>query len=414
MAQPSRTQRMNQMGRKVLDAWTTSLRPRLLAGHQIELLCNGEQFFPALLQALNQASNSIYLETYIFENDRSGVAVAHALADAAQRGVAVHLLVDGYGTKQLAGEVATILASSLVRVRVFRPEPRWFSLSRQRLRRLHRKLCVVDGQTAFVGGINVLDDLYDPNHGALQHPRFDFAVRVQGPLVSKVGLAVRRLWWEVGLVQRLSREVLGWPEQLRTDGATPQGPHRAMFVVRDNLRFRRTIEQMYLRSIARARREVIIANAYFFPGARFRKALITAARRGVRVRLLLQGKVEYPLQHYASQAMYNELLEAGIEICEYQRSFLHAKVAVMDDWCTIGSSNIDPFSLLLAREANVVVWSATFSNQLRVQLEKAMADAPAITPSVHAARPWPLRLMNRLAFVLLRMGIALTGVAGRY
>jgi cardiolipin synthase len=149
---------------------------------------------------------------------------------------------------------------------------------------------------------------------------------------------------------------------------------RAGLLLRDNLVHRRSIERAYLKAIGSAKREVLIANAYFFPGRRFRRALIEAMRRGVPVRLLLQGRIEYTLPHLATQAMYPPLLAAGIEIVEYHRSFLHAKVAVIDDWATVGSSNIDPFSLLLAREANVVVFDAGFAAELRGQLRVAMAE----------------------------------------
>lgn len=400
--------------RMVADAWYQSLKPVLQPGHDIELLCNGGEFFPALEKAIAAARESVYLETYIFEDDASGLRVATALRDASARGVLVHLMVDGFGTRALGGAVAQVLAGSAVQTRVYRPDRSRWSLDRQRLRRLHRKLCVVDGAVAFVGGINVLDDFYDPNHGALEAPRFDFAVRVQGPLVAKVHLAVTRLWWEVGLVQRLSREPLKLPSETRSEvGAL--GRYRAMFVVRDNLRFRRTIERLYLRALGRARKDILIANAYFFPGRRFRAALLAARQRGVRVRLLLQGKVEYPLQHYASQAMYDELLRAGIEIVEYRPSFLHAKVAVIDDWCTVGSSNIDPFSLLLAREANVMVVAAPFAARLREQLEQAIAQGgQPIALKHHEARPCPVRWMHGFAYGLLRVGMALTGLGGRY
>jgi cardiolipin synthase len=400
--------------RLVSEAWTESLKPRLLPGHQIDLLRNGAQYFPALIDAIKSAKRSVFLEAYIFQNDATGKLVANALADASRRAVAVHLLVDGFGTLAIEGEVARILSACSVQVRTFRPEPKRFTLNRQRLRRMHRKLCVVDGELAFVGGINVLDDLFDPNHGVLDAPRFDFAVRVRGPSVAKVHLAVQRLWWEVGLVQRLSRERLMWPDEVQST-ITAAGRHRAMFVVRDNLRFRRTIERFYLRAIGRAKRDILIANAYFLPGHRFRNALLAARARGVRVRLLLQGRVEYRLQHYASQALYDELLRAGIEIIEYTPSFLHAKVAVIDDWATVGSSNIDPFSLLLAREANIMVVSSSFAGELRAELEKAIdAGGRPVILRHHEARPWPVRLMNKVAFFLLRLGVALSGRSGRY
>jgi cardiolipin synthase len=194
-----------------------------------------------------------------------------------------------------------------------------------------------------------------------------------------------------------------------------RAPVRAALALRDNLRQRRTIEKSYLQAIAHARHEIILANAYFFPGARFRRALCHAAQRGVKVTLLLQGRVEYPLQHYATQAMYDEMLNAGIRIFEYQKSFLHAKVGVIDDhWCTVGSSNIDPFSLLLAYEANLVVLDRDFSRQLKTCLQQAIQDSRELTMSAHAQRSWMIRLFNHLAMFLLRIGVSLSGEARRY
>jgi cardiolipin synthase len=150
------------------------------------------------------------------------------------------------------------------------------------------------------------------------------------------------------------------------------GDKLAAFVIRDNLRHRRDIENAYLAAIENAKSEILIANAYFMPGRRFRRVLMRASKRGVRVRLLLQGRMEYFLM-IATHAFYSIFLQAGIEIYEYRKSFMHAKVAVIDDdWVTVGSSNIDPFSLLLAREANVIVLDKAFAQTLKQDLEKVI------------------------------------------
>ncbi len=405
--------------------WYESLRPQLRSGHDVTLLESGAEYFPALEQAIAAARDSVHLETYIFEDDPAGRRIAAALAQAARRGVSVNVLVDGFGTIGLDSDWARTLAAAGARVASFGPLRSRFTLDRRRLRRLHRKLVVVDGSVAFVGGMNVLDDLNDPNHGALEQPRLDYAVRVRGPLVAQVHVAVARLWWETVIVNRSLRraaagaaaqrgEPAALPETVRSD-VTPAGRVRAALLLRDNLRHRRTIERAYLRAIGRARREVLIACAYFFPGARFRRALLAAAARGVRVRLLLQGRIEYRLPHYGSQALYEELLRGGVEIVEYRRSFLHAKVAVVDDWATVGSSNIDPFSLLLAREANVSVQDPVFARLLRERLCAAIdSGGVPVALSSHRRRPWPVRLMNAVAFLVLRIGVALTGEGGRY
>jgi cardiolipin synthase A/B len=392
--------------------WFESLKPEWKTGHEVQLLDGGKDYFSRLEACIANAKQQIFLETYIFQDDASGRRIARALADAAGRGVRVHLVVDGYGTGQLTGEVLLLIKTSKVQLEIFRPERKYITLDRQRLRRLHRKLCVIDGEMAFVGGINMLDDFFDPNHGVLDAPRFDFAVHVRGPLVSSVHLAMQRMWWELRILSRKDR--ISLPDAVQTNTKS-DGNMRAMFVPRDNFRFRRTIEQNYLKAIGHARKEVFIANAYFFPGVRFRRALVAAASRGVRVRLLLQGKAEYRLQYYASQAMYDQLLRAGIEIIEYKKSFLHAKVAVIDNWSTVGSSNIDPFSLLLAREANVVIDNEAFAKKLKTALEiGATEGGEAVLLQSHGKRSLPLRFVHWCSFVLLRAAVALTGASGKY
>jgi cardiolipin synthase len=192
-------------------------------------------------------------------------------------------------------------------------------------------------------------------------------------------------------------------------------PVRAALVLRDNVRNRTRIEKAYLRAIGAARHEVIIANAYFMPGRKLRRALIMAARRGVRVRLLLQGRYEYFMQYHAARPVYGPLLQAGVEIHEYAPSFLHAKVAVIDalgdrPWATVGSSNLDPLSLLLAREANVVVEDAAFAQDLRERLVHAMQHAGhQLDPAHYAGRPLRQRILDAVAFGLMRVALWVTG-----
>ena len=413
------------MRRLAARAWYDSLAPRELGGHELQLLQGGGEYFPALTDCIAQAREAVFLETYIFHDDESGRRVADALLQAAQRGVRVHVVVDGFGTPRLEGGLARLRSTAGIHVQVFRPVTARFAFDRARLRRMHRKLAVIDGQTAFVGGINILDDLQDPNHGRLSDPRLDFAVRVRGPLVANVHLAMQRLWWELSVVNQPVRTLLNarkdWQrmvkpllEQLVSD-VTPTGQSRASLVFRDNFRFRRAIEREYLRAIGRARREVLIANSYFVPGRRLRRALLAASARGVRVRLLLQGRAEYLLPRYAEQAMYDEMLIGGVQIVEYQRSFLHAKVAVIDDRATVGSSNLDPFSLLLAREANLFVDDAKFAAQLREQLEDAINQGGRkIELHHHRQRSLLVRMLNSVAYGVLRIGVAISGAAGRY
>nr|WP_246294806.1 phospholipase D-like domain-containing protein [Schlegelella koreensis] len=478
-------------------------------GHRLQLLKGAAAFFDALIREVDGARAEVLLETYILELSGGVIAVAEALERAARRGVKVRMVVDGVGTPAVAAEWQARWRDAGLEWRTFNPASGWRLLLPARWRRLHRKLCVVDGRVAFCGGINLLDDYEDPNHGALQEPRFDFAVRVEGPLVADVHETMARLWLrmdvasearshdfagaldavrkaaeagadmsdaqiarpieppEVGadgdggadegaapaLDQALrgsgsgrsasssagsgstraagrriagsgsagsgdARSVSAGADPTRSSGAAapPEGVMAAL-VLRDNLRFRRRIERTYRYAIGQARSEIIIANAYFVPGVTLQRALLRAAKRGVKVTLLLQGRYEYFMQHHTTRALYGPLLDAGIRIIEYRASFLHAKVAVMDSAqvaiATVGSSNLDPLSLLLAREANIFVLDDAFAAELRGHLVDAMSKhSESVETATYLKRPWHARGLSWLAYALMR--IALFATRNRY
>jgi len=392
--------------------------------HQVRLLQGAQELFPALIAAMDEALSDIQFETYIFDFTGSGAAVAQALMRAARRGVRTHLVVDGVGTGRLPQAWADRMHAAGVLLRVYSPLGPLGLMLPHRWRRLHRKLCVVDGRLLFCGGINVLDDFHDPNHGRLTAPRFDFAVQATGSLVVPASDAMEQLWWRMQAVRDARQRRL--PEALQALRAASAAHHgavaqdtaptvRAALLLRDNVRHRSRIEKAYRRAIGAAREEIIIANAYFLPGGKLRRALVLAARRGVRVRLLLQGRYEYFMQYHAARPVYGSLLKAGVEIHEYAPSFLHAKVAVIDaqgarPWATVGSSNLDPLSLLLAREANVVVEDAAFALDLRQRLEYAMQrEGRQLEPARYENRSWRERVLDRAAFVLMRLALWLTG-----
>ncbi|HEV7820437.1 MAG TPA: cardiolipin synthase ClsB [Burkholderiales bacterium] len=369
----------------------------VVAGNRIELLRAGTEYFPALEAACDAAQREIYLETYIFEDDATGQRIGAALARAARRGVVVELMIDGFGSKDLGDDFLFALKQAGVRVLIYRPQISPWTLRRERLRRLHRKIAVIDAKVAFVGGINIIDDMHTPRQVP---PRFDYAVRVEGPLLEPIHASVVNLWTLVMWTQFRRR---GHMQEIPVQAA-PCGTRRGAFVVRDNVRHRNDIESAYLTAIGQATREVLIANAYFFPGISFRRALADATARGVRVVLLLQGRVEYVLLHYASRALYRYFLDAGVEIYEYHRSFLHAKVAVVDDrWSTVGSSNIDPMSLLLAREANVVIDDVDFARDLKSSLNDAMAlGAVRVDEATWQRQSLPSRAMTWICYEMVR------------
>lgn len=388
------------------------------AALSLTLLEGSSQFFPALIASLDAARYTVHLETYIFDLTASGADVALALERAAQRGVIVRVMVDGFGTPLWPDDWAARFKASGVQMLVFEPIVTLGLFIPSQWRRLHRKLCVVDGEVAFCGGVNVLDDFYDPNYGILPAPRFDFSVRVTGALALTIHAITTQLW-ERRSARALDKLDATHKVLSAIDFLTNQ-PHRhrlkklaqtlqprAYLVLRDNLSHRTEIERAYLKAIGESRQEIIIANAYFLPGAKLRKALILAAGRGVKVQLLLQGKYEYFMQYHAARPVYGSLLAAGIEIHEYAPSYLHAKVAVIDKvWATVGSSNLDPLSLLLAREANVVVHDADFANSLRERLLQAMqTEGKRLDPDQFAHRPLMQRIRDRIAFGLMRMGL---------
>ena len=378
-----------------------------IPGNTLELLKNGEQYFPALVACLDAATREVFIESYIFADDGTGRIICDALARAAARGVAVHLIVDGFGARDFAPRFADVLEKAGARRLVFRPKISPLTMRRNRLRRMHRKLAVIDARVAFVGGINIIDDNAP---GGPTPPRFDYAVRVEGPLVHDVWFEAAKLWSRLDWLHTRRRWRVSRPPESEPDR---HGTQSALLVVRDNFRHRRDIEAAYLELIAGARGEVLIAVAYFLPGRRFRRALMDAARRGVRVVLVVQGLTDHPIMHYASRALFGAFLEAGIEIHEYTRSELHAKVAVFDGLvASVGSSNIDPFSLLLSREANVFVNDGRFASSLRASLYEAIEISRQVPARAWKELGWSVRVRIWAAYGISRVLISLSGIEG--
>lgn len=415
--------------------WPRRSAPEFMGGNRVRLLQGGDELFPAMRAAIAAARHEVWLTTYIFHDDEAACGIAQALAEAGQRGVRVGLVVDGFGSKATLPRLRQWLADSAVELTVFRRVDRWWSILQPgQLRRLHHKLCAVDREVGFVGGINIIDDRLDLRHGRSDVPRLDFAVELRGPLVERVALAARAVWSRAALgadwreevialarsaqpmarVRRLLQRLRMAPPPRSTVDAAVQQPVSAAFVVRDNLRRRRSIERAYIDAVLRARERVDLATPYFYPGRLFRRALIRAARRGARVRLLLQGKIDYRFAALAAQVLYDELRGHGIRIFEYTPAFLHAKVALVDDqWATVGSSNIDPLSLLLNLEANVIVNDADFVRELSQRFDLAVAASREVTGSVGGA-PWRPVVMRGFVAWCANWFLRMAGITGRY
>ncbi len=419
--------------------WSTAPRPVFSGGNRVELLQGGDQLFPAMHEAIRQATREIWLATYIFHIDDTGTALIDSLEAAEQRGVKVRVVIDGFGSKSsiaLLQKRMTGHSGPGIALAIFRPMHRWWTwLQPGQLRRLHQKLCVVDGTVAFVGGINIIDDRNDLRHGRSELPRLDFAVKLTGPVVGQVEQAARALWtraWlggdfrdEFRALARSSEPMLRLRRLIRQlrmprggglrPSASAVAPMQAAFVVRDNLRQRRTIERSYISALRNARNRIDLISPYFYPGSAFRRTLREAARRGVRVRVLFQGKLDYRIAGYAAQALYDELLASGVHVYEYMPAFLHAKIAIIDDeWATVGSSNIDPLSLLLNLEANVIIRDAAFNDELARQFDSALSASREIDP--HSPRSSGLFAILRRALVawVAYVYLRVAGATGRY
>jgi cardiolipin synthase len=435
------------------------------------LMSGGAMLFPAMIDAIDAAHDTVRLETYIFCHDDAGQRLSAALTRAAQRGVKVQVITDGVGTAALP--LIAEWPGQGIQHRIFNPH--WFGA--MGIARDHRKLCVVDQRVAFVGGINIVDDWM--NEGVkLDAPRWDFAVQLRGPVIRDVTLGFDMQWNRVdpsrqqGSVWRRLRATLASqrdrrqlrqalkreralasasanvssslsgvaaptspstpsnettrsPAETDTIDATatatatarqpgvPTRKSQVAFVARDNLLNRRAIERAYLQAIRQSQHRVLLATPYFTPGRRLRRALVQAAQRGLDVRLLI-GRKEFALLDWAVPSLYGAFLKAGVRIAEYDQGMLHGKVAVVDDaWATVGSSNLDALSLFLNHEANVVLLHDPLAVRLREAIEKAFDASRLIDPTRYAARGWMTRTLNGAAYLVYRFMMRLL-TAGRF
>jgi len=383
-------------------------------GNHFTLLENGEEFYPRVFETIARARREVVIETFILFEDKVGLQLHAVLVAAARRGVRIDLTVDGWGSPDLSPQFISTLCDAGVRLHVFDPGPRPFGWRPKVLRRMHRKIVVVDGEIAFMGGINYsADHLADFGPEAKQ----DYAVEIRGPLVAEIhrfahaALAAgsrhspMRRWW------RERREARKAPEQLPRAGTA-----RAMLVTRDNSLHTTDIERQYRLAIRAARQRIVIANAYFFPGYRLIRDLRRAARRGVEVTLILQGTPDMAIVKVGASALYGHLAHAGVRIYEYVDRPLHGKVALVDEeWATIGSSNLDPLSLSLNLEANVVIRDRAFNAELLSRLQRLMQHSCRQVVYEELERAdWLQGVRSFIAFHLVRLWPRLTGWLPRH
>jgi cardiolipin synthase A/B len=375
-------------------------------GNHITLLKNGVAYFPALEIAIANAKHAIYLQTYIFQADATGLRIGNALKQAAMRGVSVYVLLDGYGCRDLQKDYIDDLKDYGVNVKLYRPKISPWTLQKNRLRRMHRKIVTIDGVIAFIGGINIIDDYNVPDNIA---PRVDYAVRLEGPILEPILESVYQFWHRKPWHTALRASIKYWKNTQLAEISNTALATKAAFVIRDNFLHRRDIEKAYLSAISQATSEVLIANAYFLPSYAFRKALLKAALRGVNVKLLVQGRKDIILM-LAMQAFYEPFLKSGIEIYEYHKSFLHCKACVIDAyWATVGSSNIDPFSLFFSNEANVIMLDEVFAKSLQDDITANMTNACQVTLKTLQKRGAFKRIFAWIIYAVMRSFLSMIG-----
>jgi cardiolipin synthase len=324
---------------------------------QLRLMEYGSEYFPALELAITSAKNSVFLEVYIFADDEIGQRISHALSEAAKRGVDVRVIVDWVGSGRLAFEEQWNEAG--VKFHYYNPKlfgPFGFS-------RTHRKIAIIDRLKAYVGGINICDDWQDISGQKLNNPRWDFTAEVNNDLAMEIEGTFLWQWQRTkqrtltakGIKDRIVAFEIPWKNLLSRPFLPKPGVSVGVFVARDNVHHRRSIEKAYLKAIGQSDHEIYLVNPYFLPGRRLRTALTAASRRGVKVTLLI-GRGQFKWLDAAVTALYGALLKSGVTVYEYTADQMHAKLLVADrQWFTLGSSNCDPLSFLVNHEANIMI-----------------------------------------------------------
>jgi len=364
----------------------------VVQGNACQLLRDGVEAYPAMLEAIRRARRYIRLETYMFITDTVGELFGQALAEAAERGVHVKVLYDAVGSWTSRRSFFEALRQRGVDIRAFKP----FSLSRglrHLLRRDHRKILVVDGEVAFTGGVNISAHWAPQGQGAAWR---DDVLRIEGPAVHELE---RRFLatWRMMFQDRFHRLASGLH---RFNRRAPRRGQVSLAV----LSSRRSIHRAYLHAIHRARSSVLIAAAYFIPDRRMVAALREASKRGVEVHLLLNARSDHPFLEFATRAFYEKLLGAGIRIFEWQRGVLHAKTAVVDGvWGTIGSFNLERLSLAFNHEVNAVFADPRLGRQLEESFRTDCGNCREVTLAEFRRRPLWQKLLERVLFAFRKV-----------
>ena len=366
------------------------LGPGIVPGNRVRALCNGDEIFPAMLDAIRGARRTICFETFISWSGAIGREFAEALSERARAGVKVHVVLDWLGSGKMDASLLETMERAGVEVVKYHPL-RWYSVGRLN-NRTHRKLLIVDGTVGFTGGVGIADNwlgnAQDPDHWRDSH------FRLEGPAVAQMQAAFMDNWMET------CAQVLHGEEYF--PALEPAGPHAAQLFKSSADDASESVRLMYLLSLASAVKSVRIANAYFVPDALAVSTLGAAQRRGARVEIIVPSRhIDQKLVRRASRSLWEPLLEAGIAIYEYQPTMYHVKVVVVDEvWTSVGSTNFDNRSFRLNDEANLNVLDPDFAASQAKVFEQDKARSRRVTLEEWRRRPWRERATDRLAGLL--------------
>ena len=366
------------------------LGPTIVQGNRIEALINGDQIFPAMLEAIRAAKKTVLFETFIYWSGEIGTEFADALSGRARAGVKVHVLIDWVGSTKVDRDLVRRLRDAGVEVRMFHPL-RWYNLGRMN-NRTHRKLLIVDGVVGFTGGVGIAPQwtghAQDPDHWRDSH------YRVQGPVVAQMQSVMLTNW------SRTTGRVLHGRAYF--PDIQPAGDQPAQMFASSPANGSEAMLMMVLLAITAAKKSIDISSAYFVPDDVALKSLEAAVQRGVRVRIITPGKhTDQHTVRRASRGMWGGLLEAGVEMYEYQPTMFHCKMLIVDGFMTsVGSTNFDPRSFHLNDEANLNVYDRAFAQQMTQVFEADIKRSERITLQVWQRRPAQQRVRERLAIVL--------------
>ena len=362
------------------------LGPGILSGNHVTDLENGEEIFPAMLDAIKAAQVSITMETYIYWSGDIGRRFAEALEERARAGVMVKLMVDWAGSIKMDDDLLKEMRDAGIEVHQYRPL-RWYNIGRLN-NRTHRKLLVVDGKTGFTGGVGIADlwegHAQDPDHWRDMH------FRIEGPVVAQIQAAFNDNWIKTtGVV--LNGEAYFPPLQ-------PVGDMDAHMFVASPAGGSESMHLMYLMSIAAAKDTIDLEAAYFVPDDLMIKALVAARHRGVQIRVIVPGKhIDSGTVRLASKAHWGELLMAGVKIYEYQPTMMHNKLLIVDGSMTsVGSTNFDVRSFQLNDEASLNVYGEEFASKMTSVFEADLKPTVEYTYAIWKQRPWREKMIEKV------------------